>query len=104
MIYEYMGHILNTVFGMYQQPFDKEWDSMLNMLIVFGTVVALNDYTVTFKYDDNHYTVWIGNKYYSYAWLRSYNYEYEPVQKGLRPKFKTMLRLNKLVTKLTQPS
>ena len=67
MIYEYIGHILNTVFGMYQEPFDKEWDSMLTMLLVFGTVVELDDYTVTFKYDDNHYNVWIGNKYYSYA-------------------------------------
>ena len=100
MIYEYIGHILNTLFGMYQEPFDKEWDSMLTMLIVFGTVVALDDYTITFKYGDDHYNVWIGNKYYSYAWL----YMRASDRKRTRPKFKTMLRLNKLVTKLTQPS
>ena len=100
MIYEYIGHMLNTVFGMYQEPFDKEWDSMLTMLLVFGTVVALDDYVVTFKYDDNHYTVWIGNKYYSYAWLHMS----ASGKKYTRPKFKTMLRLNKLVTKLNQPS
>lgn len=104
MICTYIGHILRIIFDIYQNPFNKKWDALLNMLIVFGTVVEFDEYDITFEYNDNRYTVWIENKYYSYAWLYRYNGQYTADERRVRPKFKTMLRLNKLVTKLNQPS
>lgn len=104
MIYDYMCHIFNTVFRLYQNPFNKKWDALLNMLMVFGTVVEFDEYAVTFEYNDNRYTVWIENRYYSYAWLHGCSRKYTADERHMRPKFKTMLRLNKLVAKLNQPS
>ena len=104
MILDYMGHVLRIVFKFYQEPFSKKWDTQLNMLIVFGTVVKVTPYTIIFEYNKNHYEVWLANKYYSYAFIRRYNHSLVPDTLQFRPKFKTMLRLNKLVASLHEPS
>ena len=104
IILDYMGHVIRTVLKFYQEPFSKEWDSQLNMLIVFGTVVNFDCYTVTFEYNENHYEVWRANKYYSYGYLQRHNRSFVPDTLQFRPKFKTMLRLNKLVASLHEPS
>ena len=87
-------HILNTIFFMYQQPYNKDWDKKLNELLdEYGSNVVVSRYCATL----GEYDVWIANKWYAYgnAYMKnsvSVGRRYE-----FRPKFRTMLRLDKTV-------
>ena len=43
IIIDYLCHAANTVFGMYQQPFLKEWDEMLNDMMNIAQLARMKD-------------------------------------------------------------
>lgn len=100
----YIGHALRTVFRVYQMPYSKEWDTVLNELLDTlenGKCSAeIKNYCICFKFEKEMYEVWVANRWYAYGNLcaeqkanarssfdipREYQY---------RPKFSTMIRLN----------
>ncbi|WGE31021.1 hypothetical protein PHA77_18530 (plasmid) [Edwardsiella tarda] len=52
-----------------QHDFNDGWDAQLRVLIDKGVFVNIDKYTVSLKYDDVIYSVWIGNKFYAYGYL-----------------------------------
>lgn len=53
-----------------RHPFMKEWDELLQLLIKYGKITKLDNYTVTF---DDKYTVWISNHPYASGHLYKLN-------------------------------
>lgn len=96
MVTKYLCHIWNTLFGFYQEPFSELWDGLLNDIMDKGQVEKVNEYTVTFSYRGNLYTIWCGNKWYSYGHLYVYNGIYTRKQNQFRPRFRTMLKLENI--------
>lgn len=99
-LFKYIGHCLNTIFRMYQEPYCEEWDILLNKLIDSDSYMNISGYgyTATFKHKDKTHVVWIQNKYYGYACPYSYDVR-SSVGDSVRPKFKTMLKLEEYINK-----
>ena len=94
-------HIMNTVFGLYSKSYNEQWDVILNELldsIKSLEEVILENRTVLI----GSYEVWISNKYHSYGYAWSINGEWTPRTLQFRPKFSTMKRLDKIVSKLKE--
>lgn len=100
----YIGHAFRSMLRLYQMPYSKEWDTVLNDLLDAlekGKVSAeMRNCCLRFSFENEAYEVWIDNRWYAYGnlyakqkanvgWstniLREYQY---------RPKFSTMIRLN----------
>ena len=96
IIIDYLCHAANTVFGMYQQPFLKEWDEMLNDIIDNGIIVDVDELTITFNYEGKEYEVWVGNRWYSYGHIYSIGGKQIKRSQEFRPRFRTMRRLRDL--------
>lgn len=106
-IFSYLCHFGNTIFFMYQRKYSKDWDIELNRVLdnLQDAEVVYNelskDYlTLTLNKNKENYTVWIGNKYYSFAYLWAKPDKWTSDQEQFRPKFSTMLRLESLVVHL----
>lgn len=102
MLKDYLCHISNTIFGSYQQPFSKEWDKTLNQLLDEGECFFAEEHAAAFWYEGNIYSVWIENRWYSYANLHQFNEQYIPVATHTRPRFSTMRRLHRFICELHQ--
>ena len=98
----YIYHTLNTIFGMYQEPYSDEWDEKLNLLLREGTIERFDNYTIDFHFKGSIYTVWAGNAYYSFGHLYARNGNLLLSRLQFRPKFRTMLKLKKLKEQLLQ--
>ena len=100
----YIGHALRTVFQLYQKPYSKEWDTVLNELLDSlenGKCSAeIKNYCIGFKFEKEVYEVWVANRWYAYGhlyakqkanvgWGGNILHEYR-----YRPRFSTMIRLN----------
>lgn len=100
----YIGHVFRTVFRLYQMPYSKEWDTVLNELLDSlenGKCSAeIKNYCICFKFEKEVYEVWVANRWYAYGnlyakhkdnvhWSNDIPREYQ-----YRPKFSTMIRLN----------
>lgn len=106
----YIGHALRTMFGIYQMPYSKEWDTVLNELLDAlekGKVSAeIRNYRLRFSFEKEVYEVWVANRWYAYGNLyakQEANVHYSndiPHEYHYRPKFSTMIRLNDVVTNL----
>lgn len=96
IIIDYLCHAANTLFGMYQQPFLKEWDEMLNDIIDKGVIVGIDDLTIKFIYEGKEYEIWVGNRWYSYGHIYSIGGKYIKRDQEFRPRFRTMRRLRDL--------
>ena len=96
IIIDYLCHAANTIFGMYQQPFLKEWDDMLNDIIDKGLIVEVGELTIKFNYEGKEYEIWVGNRWYSYAHIYSIGGKYIKRSQEFRPRFRTMRRLRDL--------
>ena len=100
----YIGHVFRTILRLYQMPYSKEWDTVLNELLDAlekGKASAeIRNHCLRFSFEKEAYEVWVDNRWYAYGnlyakqkanvgWssniLREYQY---------RPKFSTMIRLN----------
>ena len=100
----YIGHVFRTILRLYQMPYSKEWDIVLNELLDTlekGKASAeMHNCCLRFSFEKEAYEVWVDNRWYAYGnlyakqkanvgWssniLREYQY---------RPKFSTMIRLN----------
>ena len=94
-----IGHILRTITGFYNKPYNKQWDAKLNEIldsVDHGAKVILGDARITV----DEYEIWIENKYYCYAHAWRINGIYTPKHLQFRPKFSTMKRLDKLVQEI----
>lgn len=90
---EFIKHIANTVFGMYQEPFSEKWDLELNEIMDTGRVIQTSDCTITYMHKGNAITVWAANKWYSFGHLVRVNGKEVGKKFQSRPRFKTMLKL-----------
>lgn len=100
----YIGHAFRTVFGIYQMPYSKEWDTILNELLDAlekgKASVEMHHYCLRFSFEKEAYDVWVANRWYAYGNLRAkqkanghWNNDI-PCEYQYRPKFSTMIRLN----------
>lgn len=110
----YGQHIVKalTFNFLYQHKFNKEWDKALNSYldeVEDGKLKATlsyhgtNSYTLELTKEGFYKDVWACNKYYSYGYL----YSVSPTVSGrilesqqYHPSIHTMIRLEKLVTRL----
>lgn len=92
----YVKHFFRLLFNDYIEPYSKEWDTQLNQMLTKGTIQSVCPHTVTIIYKGVVYRVWINNKYFSYGYLWAVNGRFLRVEEFRRPKFRTMLRLEKL--------
>ena len=100
----YIGHAFRTVFGVYQMPYSKEWDTVLNELLDAlekGKASAeMCNCCLRFSFENEAYEVWVDNRWYAYGNLyakRKANVGWSsniPREYQYRPKFSTMIRLN----------
>ena len=100
----YIGHVFRTVFQLYQCPYSKEWDILLNELLDSlenGKCSAeVRTHCLQFKFEKEAYDVWVANRWYAYGNLyakRKANVRLSlgiPDECRYRPKFSTMIRLN----------
>lgn len=90
---EILCHIANTIFGMYQRPFSRDWDSRLDDAITHGEVIRAGEHTLEIIHGDNLLSVWVSNRWYSFGHLWYANGK--PVNGDIqfRLRFKTMRRL-----------
>ena len=106
----YIGHAFRTMLRLYQMPYSKEWDTILNELLDTlekGKASAeIRNYCLRFSFEKEVYEVWVANRWYAYGnlyakqkanvhWSNDIPREYQ-----CRPKFSTMIRLNDVVTNL----
>lgn len=106
----YIGHALRTMLRLYQIPYSKEWDTILNELLDAlekGKASAeIRNHCLRFSFEKEVYEVWVANRWYAYGnlyakqkanvhWSNDIPREYQ-----CRPKFSTMIRLNDVVTNL----
>lgn len=106
----YTGHLFRVVFRFYQNPYSKEWDTVLNELLDSlenGKCSAeIKNYCICFKFEKEVYEVWVANRWYAYGnlcakqkananWSNDIPREYQ-----YRPKFSTMIRLNNVCKNL----
>lgn len=92
----YLSVLINTWCGLlFQQKFNKKWDTELNTLMDnnWQSAVLMGEYTIKF----NSVEVWVRNRYYSYG----HNYSHGRSSE-YRPSIKTMVKLNRLVEYLKE--
>ena len=100
----YIGHAFRIVFQLYQRPYSKEWDILLNELLDSlenGKCSAeVRTYCLQFKFEKEAYDVWVANRWYAYGNLYAEQKANVSLSLGIpdecryRPKFSTMIRLN----------
>ena len=100
----YIGHALRTVFQLYQSPYSKEWDTLLNELLDAlekGKASGeMHHHCLRFSFEKEAYDVWVANRWYAYGNLyteQKANVRLSvdiPDECQYRPKFSTMIRLN----------
>ncbi|HEC0400355.1 TPA: hypothetical protein R1R37_001111 [Klebsiella aerogenes] len=99
MFKDYLSHISNTVFRMYQHPFCPDWDALLSKILDRGHCLSVNRHTAIFSLGENTYEIWISNRWYACAEL--YRLNGESIQSHpKRPRFRTMRRLYQLTEAL----
>lgn len=106
----YIGHAFRTVLRLYQMPYSKEWDTLLNELLDAlekGKASAeMRNCCLRFSFENEAYEVWIDNRWYAYGNLYAKQKANVSLSFGIsreyqyRPKFSTMIRLNDVVTNL----
>jgi hypothetical protein len=106
----YIGHAFRTMFGFYQMPYSKEWDTVLNELLDAlekGKASAeMCNCCLRFSFENEAYEVWVANRWYAYGNLyakRKANVGWSsniPREYQYRPKFSTMIRLNDICENL----
>lgn len=100
----YIGHVFRIVFQLYQRPYSKEWDILLNELLDSlenGKCSAeVRTHCLQFKFEKEAYDVWVANRWYAYGNLYAEQKDNVRLSFGIpheyryRPKFSTMIRLN----------
>lgn len=98
MFKDYLCHIANTIFRLYQHPFDEEWDRLLNEILDHGDCLSVGKYTATFWFNSNTYEVWINNRWYACAELYRINEACVFSNQQFRPRFRTMRRLHRFAS------
>lgn len=101
----YIGHALRTVFQLYQSPYSKEWDTLLNELLDAlenGKCSGeMHHHCLRFSFEKGSCDVWVANRWYAYGNLyMTQKRTYISEKFMYRPKFSTMIRLNDVVTNL----
>ena len=100
----YIGHVFRIVFLLYQHPYSKKWDILLNELLDAlekgKASVEMHHHCLRFSFEKEAYDVWVANRWYAYGNLyaeRKANVCLRlviPDEYQYRPKFSTMIRLN----------
>jgi hypothetical protein len=88
------------VFRFHHAPYLKQWDEDLNHLLDFGEFVGYADayrYNILIRYKDKDYKIWVADEFYAYGYLNCKGDKYLEREERYRPKFKTMLRLRKMI-------
>lgn len=99
---DYAFHALRSVFCDYQQPFNTQWDERLQQVLDTGELLSVGEHLATFSHDGDVLSIWIANRWYSYAHLYQLNGEAIPRGMEVRPRFSTMRRLHALVSASAQ--
>lgn len=89
-IYKYMTHFLRTFFGFYQRPFSEKWDKELNHIMENGTIVYVDNYTISYLIDGNTVEIWAENKWYCFAHIYRVNGKGVNRRNQYRPRIDTM--------------
>lgn len=97
----YAAHVLNTLFGMYQQKFSDDWDKDLNFLLDEGTFVEGGPHTIKIAHNGKVYGIWVSNRWYSYGHIYTVSdegdvFKQESIsrQAQRRARIRTMIRLH----------
>ena len=98
----YFGLVL--LYPLYQKSFNEEWDEALNKILdaieAKRVQATLDEFTLCV----DCYRIWIANRWFAYGHLHEhYNHHfgfYETAKQQHRPKFATMIRLNRIVKRL----
>ncbi|MGO3569154.1 MAG: hypothetical protein ACTIOQ_15080 [Serratia grimesii] len=99
MFNDYLRHICNTMFFMYQRSFNSGWDTRLNHLMNEGEIISVSRYRVTFSLHEQNYGVWVANRWYAFGHLDEVDGKGTLEDLQYRPRFSTMRRLNQLHVK-----
>lgn len=91
-----LGHVCNTLLGLYQNDYSDIYDNFLNDILDNADVVNFSEHRISFNLRGALYDVWIANKFYAYGSLR----DGPTGEHHLRPKYKTMMRLYELERRL----
>lgn len=98
-MFSYIQHVMLTIMFMYQNKYNFEWDIKLNALIdTFGEEAQLDKHGYTISLGE--FDVWIRNRWYSYGYAMYKDSRLTSSELQFRPKFRTMVRLHKLVVEL----
>lgn len=97
---EILKHVGNTIFGMYQQKFCREWDSALRKIINECEVSEFSERTITFTTKHGQVCVWCSNKWYAFGHLYEVNGKGVGGKNERRPRFETMQTLHRLHSRL----
>jgi len=104
VVWDYSCHVKNTVFGVYQRPFNQGWDFLLKRILETGELLSADECTATFKLGDDLFEIWTSNRWYSFAHLYRFNGKYISRSLQARPRFITMRHLHGLVAFVKSPS
>lgn len=108
-VFEYVGHSFRTVFGRYQMPYSKEWDTVLNQLldaVEQGKCSAeIHGHVLRISGEAESYDICVANRWYAYGnlymiWPAPGSGKVVQDNHMFRPKFSTMLRLNDVAKNL----
>ncbi|EGG6362797.1 hypothetical protein HI999_000764 [Salmonella enterica] len=105
MLFDYLCHIGNTLFGLYFHEYSSEWDSKLTYLLdnfdlLDSATISESECCIEICYRGNCYLIWVANHWYSYAWLYEVNGLEIKDHLRRRPSFRTMRRLHLIVSTL----
>lgn len=91
----FMAHTARAFAGFYAYPCRTEWDALLQRILKEGSLVAIDEFTAKFQFNDNEYEIWIANRWYAFGHLRRLNGLLS--DEAFRPCFRTMYRLHQMV-------
>lgn len=97
---DYFFHGIRLISRFHNRPYLKRWDEDLNYLLDEGEFVGYTDenkYTVLIRYKGQDYRIWVADEFFAYGYLIWKGSAHIPESNRHRPKFKTMLRLRKMI-------
>ena len=96
MVFDYVGHVANTLLGFYQRGYSAEWDDVLSRLLDSQEAwefAHVGEYCLTIVTGGDCYDIWINNRWYAYGHLQKLNGDDVQLPFQYRPSFRTMRRL-----------
>ena len=102
-LFLYAEHLYRSLFRGYCFKFSREWDSLLcNILDDYTEINLYSSRVITITTKDKKYEIGLNSEYFIYGelmFVSDSNGRHSSQLSRYRPRFKTMLKLDKLVKK-----